>query len=93
LDEYIGYNESAQIWINAPALINEDGMFRLVGGNANGIKPYGNLAEFISIVERLKSLQAWSVLLNETNMEWHRWEHLETAKNTPQHFWRGKSRV
>jgi hypothetical protein len=72
LDDYIGYNESAQSWINAPAPINEDETFRLVGGNANGIKPYGGLAEFIPIVERLKSLQTGSVLLNETNVEWHR---------------------
>jgi hypothetical protein len=69
LDDYIGYNESAQSWINAPAPINEDETFRMVGGNVNGIKPYGDLAEFIPIVERLKSLQAGSVLLNETNVE------------------------
>jgi hypothetical protein len=80
LDDYIGYNESAQSWINAPVPINEDETFRLVGGNANGIKPYGYLAKFIPIVERLKSLQAGSVLLNETKVEWHRWEHCETAK-------------
>jgi hypothetical protein len=80
LDDYIRYNESAQIWINAPAPINEYQTFWLVGGNANGIKPYGDLSEFIPIVERLKSLQAGSVLLNETNVEWYRWEHRETAK-------------
>jgi hypothetical protein len=80
LDDYIGYNDSAQSWINSPAPINEDETFRLVGSNANGIKPYGDLVEFIPIVERLKSLQAGSVLLNETNVEWHRWQHRETAK-------------
>jgi hypothetical protein len=68
----MGYNESAQSWINASVPINEDETFRLVGGNANGIKPYGDLAEFIPIVERLKSLQAGSVLLNKTKVEWHR---------------------
>jgi hypothetical protein len=69
-----------QSWINTPAPINEDEMFRLVGGSANRIKPYGDLAKFIPIVERLKSLQAGRVLLNKTNLEWHRWEHRETAK-------------
>jgi hypothetical protein len=44
LDDYIGYSESVQRWINAPAPINEDETFRLVGGNTNGIKPYGDLA-------------------------------------------------
>jgi hypothetical protein len=76
LEDFIGYNDSAHILINAHFLINEDETFRLVGGNANGIKPYGDLAEFIPIVERLKSLQAGSILLNETNVEWHRWEHI-----------------
>jgi hypothetical protein len=81
LDDYMRYNESAQSWINAPAPINEDETFRLVGGNANGIKPCGDLAACIPIVERLKSLQAGSVLLNKTNVEWYRWEHRETAHN------------
>jgi hypothetical protein len=31
-------------------------------------------------VERLESLQAGSVLLNETNVEWHRWEHRDNAQ-------------
>jgi hypothetical protein len=55
-------------------------MFRLVDGNANEINPYGDLAESIPIVERLKSLQAGSVLLNETNVEWQRREHRENAQ-------------
>jgi hypothetical protein len=80
LDDYIGYNEIAQSWINTPAPINEDATLRLVGGNANGIKPYGDLSEFIPIVKRLKSLQTGSVLLNETNVEWHQWEHRGTVK-------------
>jgi hypothetical protein len=69
LDDYMGYNESAQSCINAPVPINEDETFRLVGGNANGTKPYVDLAKCIPIVERLKSLQAGNVLLNETNVE------------------------
>jgi hypothetical protein len=80
LDDYIGYNESAHSCINKPAPINEDDKFRLVCDNVNGIKPYEDLAEFILIVERLKLLQAGSVLLNETNTEWHRWEHCKNAQ-------------
>jgi hypothetical protein len=70
-----GYTESAQCWIAAPVSINEDYTFRLAGGDVNGIKQHGDMAEFIPTVEKLKSLQAWSVMLNETNVEWHRWEH------------------
>jgi hypothetical protein len=50
-----------------------------VGGNSNGIKPYGDMKELIPIVERLRNLQSGGILLNETNVEWHKWEH---RKNT-----------
>jgi hypothetical protein len=52
-------------------------MWRIAGGNSNGIKPYGDLKEFIPIVERLRNFQAGGNLLNETNVKWHRWEHRE----------------
>jgi hypothetical protein len=73
LDDYIGYNESAQSWVNSPAPINEDETWRTAGGNSNGIKPYGDLKEFIPIVELLRNLQAHGFFLNETNVEWHKW--------------------
>lgn len=79
LENYVGYNESAQCWINPPAPLNEDEAFMLVGSNANGIKPHQDLVEFIPIAERLKSLQVGIVLLNQTHLEWHRWAH---HKNT-----------
>jgi hypothetical protein len=43
LDDYIGYNESAQSWVNYPAPINENETWRIAGGNSNGIKPYGDM--------------------------------------------------
>jgi hypothetical protein len=73
LDDYIGYNESAQIWVNSPAPINENEKWRISGGNSNGIKPYGGMKELIPIVERLRNLQAGGFFLNETNVEWHKW--------------------
>jgi hypothetical protein len=51
-----------------------------VGGNSNGIKPYGDMKELIPIMERLRNLQAGVILLNETNVEWHKWEHHENAQ-------------
>jgi hypothetical protein len=68
-NDYIGYNESAQIWVNSPAPINENETWRIAGGNSNGIKPYGDMKELIPIVERLRNLQAGGILLNETNVE------------------------
>jgi hypothetical protein len=45
-----------------------------VGGNSNGIKPYGDMKERIPIV------QAGRIFLNETNVEWHKWQHRDNAK-------------
>jgi hypothetical protein len=50
-------------------------MWRIAGGNSNGIKPYGDMKELIPIVERLRNLQSGGILLNETKVEWHKWEH------------------
>jgi hypothetical protein len=80
LDDYIGYNESAQSWVNSPAPINKNETWRIAGGNSNGIKPYGDMKELVPIVERLRNLQAGRILLNETNVEWHKWEHRENAQ-------------
>jgi hypothetical protein len=42
------------------------------------------MKELIPIVERMRNLQAGEFLLNETNVEWHKWEHRENAQ---QLFW------
>jgi hypothetical protein len=80
IDDYIGYNESAQSWVNSPAPINENETWRIAGGDSNGIKPYGDMKELIPIVEHLRNLQAGGILLNETNVEWHKWEHRDNAE-------------
>jgi hypothetical protein len=80
LADYIRYNVSAQIWVNSPAPINENEMWMIAGVNSNGIKPYGHMKELIPIVERLRNLQAGGILLNGTNMEWHKWEHRENSQ-------------
>jgi hypothetical protein len=38
------------------------------------------MKERIPIVERLTNLQSGGILLNETNVEWHKWEHRENAQ-------------
>jgi hypothetical protein len=42
--------------------------------------PYGDMKELIRIVERLRNLQAGGILLNETNVEWQKWEHRNNAQ-------------
>jgi hypothetical protein len=39
------------------------------------------MKELIPIVERLRNLQAGGILLNETNVEWHKREHRENARH------------
>jgi hypothetical protein len=38
------------------------------------------MKELIPIVELLRNLQAGIILLNETNVEWHKWEHRNKAQ-------------
>jgi hypothetical protein len=46
---------------HAPEPIEDDKTWRLVGRNTNGIKPYSGAADLISVLERLKLLQAVTV--------------------------------
>jgi hypothetical protein len=41
-------------------------------GNVNGIKPYGVMGDFLTILERLRALQAGTIAFSETNVEWHK---------------------
>jgi hypothetical protein len=68
LDDYAGYYNDAQCWVNAPGPINEEETWRFVSGNVNRLKPYGDLKEIITIVNKLRHLQAGGILLNETNV-------------------------
>jgi hypothetical protein len=43
--EYIDYNKDVILFGHAPEPIEEDKTWRLVGGNTNGIKPYGGSSE------------------------------------------------
>jgi hypothetical protein len=38
------------------------------------------MKELIPIVECLRNLQAGGILINETNVEWHKWEQRENAQ-------------
>jgi hypothetical protein len=75
--------------MNSPPPINEDETWRISGGNSDGIKPSGDLKELVPIVELLRNLQAGGILLNETNVEWHKWEHRENSKQLLRNTLRG----
>jgi hypothetical protein len=71
LSEYVDYNKDVLLFVHAPEPIEEDKTWRLVGGNTSGIKPNGEAADLISVLERLKLLQTGTVTLQETHIEWH----------------------
>jgi hypothetical protein len=52
LSEYLDYNKDVILFGHAPEPIEEDKTWRLVGGNTNGIKPYGGSADLISVMEQ-----------------------------------------
>jgi hypothetical protein len=63
--EYVDYNKDVILFGHAPEPIEEDKTWRLVGGNTNGIKPYGGSSDLISVMERLKLLQTGTVLFKK----------------------------
>jgi hypothetical protein len=46
----------------------------------NGLRPFVDLASLITVTERLRALQAESVSLSETNVEWHKYELRENMQ-------------
>jgi hypothetical protein len=79
LSDYVGYDDDAQCNVHAPGPTNESDTWIIIGGNANRLRPCGDMADLISIAKRTRALQAGTIALYQTNMEWH--EH-ELRTNT-----------
>jgi hypothetical protein len=65
-----------------PPPIDEHAILRHVGGNANGIKPYPKDAGMISMSSSLRGLQAGSVSIGKTHVEWQKHEWRENTHQT-----------
>jgi hypothetical protein len=74
LSEYVGYDDDTQCYRHAPGPIKESETWRIIGGNANGLRPYRDMVDLLSIAKRTRSLQAGTSALSETNMGWHKHE-------------------
>jgi hypothetical protein len=48
--------------------------WRIIGGNVNGLKPYGDMATLITVAEILHALKAEIIALSETNIEWNKFQ-------------------
>jgi hypothetical protein len=68
------YINDAKCYGSIPTPIDTSETRQIIGGNMNGIKPFGDMASLITVAERLRALQAESVAFAETNVEWHKYE-------------------
>jgi hypothetical protein len=66
------YSKDTQCYGDIPTPIDETSIWRIIGGNVNGIKPYGDMGDFLTILERLRALQVGTISFSETNVEWHK---------------------
>jgi hypothetical protein len=76
------YTNSEKVYWDTPPRIDEHAALRHVGGNANGIRPYPKDTGMISMCSSLRGLQAGSVSIGETNMEWHKYEWRQNIYQT-----------
>jgi hypothetical protein len=74
LSDNAGYDDNTQCYGHDPGSINESETWRIIGGNANGLRPYRDMADLLSITKRTRALQSGTIALSETNMEWHKHE-------------------
>jgi hypothetical protein len=66
------YSKDTQCYGDIPTPIGETAIWRIIGGNVNGIKPYGDMGDFLTILERLRALQVGTIEFSGTNVEWHK---------------------
>jgi hypothetical protein len=74
LSDYVGYHDDTQCYGQAPEPINESETWIIIGGNANGLRPYGDITNLISIAKRTRALQSGTIALSETDAEWYKHE-------------------
>jgi hypothetical protein len=67
------YSNDAKCYGSVPAPIDTSETWRIIGGNVNGLRPFGDMASLIIVAERLRALQAELVAFSETNVEWHKY--------------------
>jgi hypothetical protein len=68
------YSNDAKCYGSVSAPIDTSETWRIIGGNVNGIRPFGDMASLITVAERLLALQPESVAFSERNVEGHKYE-------------------
>jgi hypothetical protein len=54
--------------------IDPNVIWRIIGGNVSGIRPYGDMAALITFTGRFPALQADPIAFWYTNVEWHKFQ-------------------
>jgi hypothetical protein len=68
------YSNDAKCCGSVPTPIDLSVTWRIIGGNMNGLRPYGDIAALITVAEILRALQAETIVFSETNVEWHKYK-------------------
>jgi hypothetical protein len=74
------YSNDAKCYESVPAPIDTRETWRIIGGNVNELRPFGDMASLITVAERLRALQTELVAFLETNVEWHKYEFRENMQ-------------
>jgi hypothetical protein len=51
-----------------PTPIDPSVTWSIIGGNVNGLRPYGDMAALITVAEILRALQVDTIAFSETNV-------------------------
>jgi hypothetical protein len=76
------YSNMGKVYRDMPPSIDEHAILRHMGGGVNGIKPYPNDKGMISMNSNLRGIQAGSVSIIKSNVEWQEYEWRENTYQT-----------
>jgi hypothetical protein len=68
------YSNDAKCYGSLPSPIYPSVTWRIIGGNVNGIRPYGDMAAPITVAEIFHALQAETIVFSKKNVEWHTYQ-------------------
>jgi hypothetical protein len=74
------YSNISKCYGSVPAPIDTSEIWRIICGNMNRLRPFGDMASLITVAERLRALQTELVAFSETNVEWHKYELRENMQ-------------
>jgi hypothetical protein len=68
------YSNDAKCYGSVPTPIDPSVTWRIICGNVNGLRPYGDMTARIAVAEILRALQEGTIAFSETHVEWHTYQ-------------------